>query len=104
MKHNELSGNIIDRNKKAVLFQQLYSEVDISNIVITWSRNRTNKLYIMGFKYCDNCSVMIKTEEIFCRKCGRKMRHRPLKKSHLVMGFSIARYYNPSLLEKLRGE
>lgn len=32
------------------------------------------RLYQKGYKYCNNCSYMVKTDIIFCPVCNRKYR------------------------------
>jgi hypothetical protein len=42
-----------------------------------WGMSEFGILYIMGFKWCDRCIVMMKIDDISCPICGRRLRTKP---------------------------
>lgn len=53
-----------------------YPDVDVRDILVTWNRNRTKQLYIMGYGFCGHCNYMIKVDQRGCNICGRQFRRR----------------------------
>ena len=66
--------------KSVDFVSSLYPDVDKRNILITWNRNKTTILYLMGFGYCSTDQYMIKTDQILCAICGKKFRRRTRNK------------------------
>jgi hypothetical protein len=46
-------------------------------VKFNWGTAQFGILYVMGFKWCDNCIVMMKIEERTCPICGRWLRTKP---------------------------
>ena len=53
-----------------------YPELKKEDILKTWSMRKHRVLILMGFKFCGECSIMIKTPDMTCRCCTRRFRTR----------------------------
>jgi hypothetical protein len=47
-----------------------------NEILRKWAPCNMKKLYIIGFKYCDICNLMVKTDDLNCRICGKRLRYK----------------------------
>jgi len=50
-------------------------------IETSWGMSEFGIMYIMGFKWCDRCTTMMKIDDINCPICKRRLRTKPRAKS-----------------------
>jgi len=51
-----------------------------SKIEVSWGQSEFGILYIMGFKWCDRCTTMMKIDDINCPICNKRLRTGPKAK------------------------
>ena len=59
-----------------------YPELTKEDIKLSWSKRFHRRMILMGFKFCSDQSVMIKTDEPTCRMCGKRFRTRIKTRMH----------------------
>ena len=53
-----------------------YPELTKEDVKITWSMRKHRTFILMGFKFCGECSILIKTPDPTCRMCAKRFRTR----------------------------
>jgi len=47
------------------------------NLRFSWGMAEFGSLYRMGYRWCDNCIIMISIKEVHCPVCKKQMRTGP---------------------------
>jgi len=70
---------LIKQREKIELFEMLYDDIPRRNLIVIFSNMKLKELLYRGFKVCPSCHIMVRIDELHCRKCKIRLRHRTTK-------------------------
>jgi len=67
-------NRFIEQQKKISVFEEIYNDIPKKNLIVIFSNRNVKNILSKGFKLCPSCHIMVRVDEVFCRRCKRRLR------------------------------